>query len=118
MRDNKKLDKISPSIAESICTKIFKKQILSDEEVNAALPVCKYYRDHKEERDYIDSVVDYVNVNNGDPYDSINIAYLIMEEDDVSWNVKLRMMQTTFNAKPEKAPISRYCMQLKAVATV
>ena len=93
MRDNKKLDKISPSIAESICTKILKKQILSDEEVNAALPVCKYYRDHKEERDYIDSVVDYVNVNNGDPYDSINIAYLIMEEDDVSWNVKLRMME-------------------------
>ena len=57
------------------------------------MPVCKYYSDHKEERDYIDSVVDYVNVNNGDPYDSINIAYLIMEEDDVSWNVKLRMME-------------------------
>lgn len=93
MRDNKGLDKISPSIADSICSKILNKQIISDDEVNAALQVCKYYSDHKEEHNYINSVMEFEKVNDGEPYDSINIAYLIMEEDDVSWDVKIQMMK-------------------------
>lgn len=86
-------NKINKLMSDSICTKILKKQILSEEEVNAALPVCKYYLEHEEERNYIDTNGDYDNIKDGESYEAINIAYMIMEENSTSWTAKLQMME-------------------------
>lgn len=82
---------ISRSISDSICDKIFDKQILSDAEVNSAVLVCKYYQGNKDIFNYIETY--YSHINNGESYEAINIAHMIMEENNTSWDAKIEMME-------------------------